>query len=64
MTSENLRKEREEAMKERKGYKKAISKAFSELGTIDKKHESGTYTKAQHNVKSKAALKKLVNQVK
>ena len=40
--------------------KQAISKAFKELGIIDKKHESGIYTKAQHDAKSKAALIKLM----
>ncbi len=48
----------------RKQEKKKIAQAFKELGTIDKKHESGTYTTKQHDAKSKATLEKLVKQVK
>ena len=40
--------------------KYTISKAFKELGMIDKKHESGKYTKKQHDQKSKAVLRRLV----
>ena len=35
------------------------NKAFKELGSIDKQHESGKITKAQHDKKSKDVLKKL-----
>ena len=31
--------------------------AFIELGKIDKAHESGTITKAQHDSRSKAVIK-------
>jgi len=37
----------------------SLSAAFKDLGTIDKKHESGKYTKKQHDSKSKAVLRKL-----
>lgn len=40
--------------------KYTLSKAFKDLGAIDKKHESGKYTKRQHDQKSKAVLRKLV----
>ena len=40
--------------------KYTVSKAFKALGSIDKAHESGRITKAQHDSKSKAVLKKLV----
>lgn len=40
--------------------KYTLSKAFEDLGVIDKKHESGKYTKKQHDQKSKAVLRKLV----
>ena len=36
-----------------------IRQAFKDLGSIDKKHESGRYTKRQHDIKSKAVLKRL-----
>lgn len=39
--------------------KYTLSTAFKELGEIDKKHEKGTYTKRQHDLKSKAVLRKL-----
>jgi len=35
------------------------SKAFKDLGKIDKQHESGRITKKQHDIKSKAVLKRL-----
>lgn len=43
-----------------KSSKLTISKAFKLLGVIDKKVESGKYTEAQHNKKTKIVLKKLV----
>lgn len=35
-----------------------VNMALKELATIDKKHESGKYSKQQHDVKSKRALEK------
>ena len=35
-----------------------VNQALKELANIDKKHESGKYTKQQHDVKSKRALEK------
>jgi hypothetical protein len=40
--------------------KQAINDAFRELGSIDKKHESGKFTKKQHDSKSKKVLEKLM----
>jgi len=39
--------------------KQAINKAFHELGSIDKKHESGKITKKQHDSKSRKVLERL-----
>lgn len=52
------------ADKNKKEQELAINKAFRELGSIDKKHESGKFTTKQHDSKSKKALKKLVKAVK
>lgn len=35
-----------------------VNMALKELATIDKKHESGKYSKQQHDIKSKRALEK------
>jgi hypothetical protein len=35
-----------------------VNMALKELDRIDKKHESGKYTKQQHDVKSKRALER------
>lgn len=43
-----------------KRCKYSIQKAFKELGDIDKKHESGKFTKKQHDTKSRMVLRKLV----
>lgn len=40
--------------------KYTLSKAFKDLGKIDKKHESGKFTKRQHDSKTKVVLKRLV----
>jgi len=40
--------------------KQAINKAFRELGAIDNKHESGSFTKKQHDQKSKKVLERLM----
>lgn len=34
--------------------------AFKDLGAIDRKHEKGSITKAQHDKQSKAVLRKLL----
>jgi hypothetical protein len=39
--------------------KYTASQAFKDLGAIDKKHEKGTYTKAQHDSKSRKVLNRL-----
>ena len=44
--------------------KRAISRAYRQLGDIDRKHESGKYTKRQHDAKSKKVLKELVRRVR
>ena len=38
-----------------------LSKAFKDLGKIDKQHEKGRITKKQHDKRSKAVLKRLIN---
>lgn len=43
-----------------KKSKYGIEKAFKDLGSIDKKHESGKITKKQHDTKSKKVLRKLM----
>jgi len=40
--------------------KYTVSKAFKALGSIDKAHESGRITKAQHDSKSRTVLNRLV----
>lgn len=40
--------------------KYTLSSAFKELGVIDKKHESGKYTKKQHDSKTRKVLKRLI----
>ena len=40
--------------------KYTASQAFKDLGVIDKKHEKGTYTKAQHDSKSRKVLSRLM----
>ena len=37
-----------------------INMVLKELANIDKKHESGKYTKQQHDVKSKKALERML----
>lgn len=40
--------------------KSPVTKAFEELGRIDKRHEAKKITLGEHNKLSKAVLKKLV----
>ena len=37
-----------------------VNLVLKELAAIDKKHESGKYTKQQHDVKSKRALQRML----
>lgn len=45
---------------EEKLLRYTIKRAFKDLGAIDKAHESGRITKAQHDSRSKRVLKRLV----
>ena len=40
--------------------KYTATQAFKDLGAIDKKHDKGTYTKAQHDSKSRKVLSRLM----
>lgn len=40
--------------------KYGISRAFKDLGSIDKAHELGRISKSQHDSRSKKVLKRLV----
>lgn len=41
-----------------------LDESFKELGKIDKLHESGKYTKKQHDTKSKSVLRRLMKSPK
>lgn len=44
--------------------KYGISRAYQDLGKIDKKHESGKITKKQHDNQSKKVLRRLMRNKK